>query len=186
MLPPATLQKMRDGSEREMVLYHMGLGLWMRNNWGLWSRGPLYEHFAGLGLQHPDDMSGLILTCLWRRLHDAPLGVQDEVAHYQEYWRLARDPDPQSNPACSGPIETTLSWGLESTDPLLRGVHMGKCCGDGSVWSYQVDRGWYRPTESELAQWNEDDGRYDPCRASGAAEQGVEADEAWRDWSFAA
>lgn len=26
----------KEGSEQDMIRYHMGLGMWMRNNWGLW------------------------------------------------------------------------------------------------------------------------------------------------------
>src|SRR5688572_23529155 len=36
MLHPELLKEMRAASDREMVMYHMGLGRWMRNNWGLW------------------------------------------------------------------------------------------------------------------------------------------------------
>jgi hypothetical protein len=158
-LPPDTIQQMRDGTEADMVKYHMGLGLWMRNNWGLWARGPLYQDLAALGLRHPDDMSGVILTSLWRELHGRPLGLEAQVAKYKEYWRLATPPEPHSNRACSGPIETTLGAGED-------GVHMGTCCADGLVWSYHVDRGWYRPTDDETAMWNraKSDGMYDPCK----------------------
>ena len=159
-LPGETIQKMRDGTEADMVVnYHMGLGLWMRNNWGLWAGGPLYDDLAALGLRHPDDMPGVILTSLWRQLHDKPLELEAQVAKYKEFWRLATRPVPTSNKACAGLIETTLSGGDE-------GVHMGICCADGLVWSYHVDRGWFRPTDAEMARWEaaRSDGMYDPCK----------------------
>jgi hypothetical protein len=40
---------------------HFGLGMWIRNNWGLWQQGPLYHSMTDFGLEHPDDMSGAIL-----------------------------------------------------------------------------------------------------------------------------
>lgn len=163
-LPAATIREMSDGTELDMVKYHFSVGLWMRNYWGLWARGPLSRHLRALGLRHPDDMSGLILTCFWRRLHGKPLGVEEQVARYEEYWRLTIDPDPGSNSACKGAIRTTLSFGPNAPVEHLRGVHMGTCCADGVVWSYHVDRGWYRPVEAELAVWNEESGRYDPCK----------------------
>ena len=43
---------------------------------------------------------------------------------------------------------------------------MGVCCVDGVVWSYHVDTGWYRPTDAEMAMWEQAraDGMYDPCK----------------------
>ena len=45
----------------DMVRYHMGLGLWIRNNWGLWGGSRLQKYFADKGIHHPDDMSGIVL-----------------------------------------------------------------------------------------------------------------------------
>jgi hypothetical protein len=158
-LPAQTITNMHDGSEADMVEYHMSLGLRIRNRWGLWARGPLYQNLAALGLRHPDDMSAVILTSFWRRLHGQPLELDAQVAWYREYWRLHTPPEPTSNSACASPIEITLGAGDD-------GVHMGVCCADGVVWSYQVDRGWYRSTAAEMAQWNRarTDGMVDSCK----------------------
>ena len=40
---------------------HFGLGMFLRNNWGLWHEGPLYSSMRAMGFTHPDDMSGAIL-----------------------------------------------------------------------------------------------------------------------------
>jgi uncharacterized protein DUF6794 len=61
-VPADTLERMRAMPEDDMIEFHHGLGTWMRNNWGLWSRGHLYSYFRQMGLEHPDDMSGVILT----------------------------------------------------------------------------------------------------------------------------
>lgn len=45
----------------DMVKYHMGLGMWMRNNWGLWSGSRLQKYFTDKGVRHPDDMSMVVL-----------------------------------------------------------------------------------------------------------------------------
>jgi len=42
---------------------HFTLGMWMRNNWGLWAGSRLQTYFTGNGIHHPDDMSGVILDC---------------------------------------------------------------------------------------------------------------------------
>lgn len=73
--------------ETKAVDMHFGLGMWMRNNWKLWGGGsPLAKHLQGLGLRHPDDMSGLILTSYVRRLRGEPLEVDKQVEHYKAYW----------------------------------------------------------------------------------------------------
>lgn len=47
---------------------HFSLGMWMRNNWGLWGGSRLQTYFLDNGLQHPDDMSGVILDCYVKHL----------------------------------------------------------------------------------------------------------------------
>jgi hypothetical protein len=86
MLPSKVLKKIREKNEEDMIEYHMGLGLWLRNNWGLWGGSRLKTYFNKIGIFHPDDMSGLILTTFWRHLHNKPLEVENEVARYKEYW----------------------------------------------------------------------------------------------------
>ncbi|HKO42119.1 MAG TPA: DUF6794 domain-containing protein [Pyrinomonadaceae bacterium] len=49
-------------SRKEMIQYHMGLGMWVRNNWGLWSGSRLQKYFTARGVTHPDHMSGVILN----------------------------------------------------------------------------------------------------------------------------
>jgi Domain of unknown function (DUF6794) len=45
----------------EMILYHHGLGTWLRNNWGLWGGSRLQRYFLDKGINHPDEMSSIIL-----------------------------------------------------------------------------------------------------------------------------
>lgn len=67
--------------ERDLPDLHFGLGIWVRNNFGLWERNlPLLEEcmkirFAGrvampshVVLMHPDDASGIIIRAFWGRL----------------------------------------------------------------------------------------------------------------------
>ncbi len=45
----------------EMGKYHFGLGMWMRNNWGLWGGSRLQKYFTDRKITHPDSMSSVIL-----------------------------------------------------------------------------------------------------------------------------
>lgn len=46
---------------------HFTLGLWMRNNWGLWGGSRLKRYFTERNVYHPDDMSGEILTAYYKK-----------------------------------------------------------------------------------------------------------------------
>jgi hypothetical protein len=85
-LSPETLRVMREEPQSEMARYHHNLGMRIRNRWGLWGKSPLRDHFVGLGLEHADDMSSLILTSLRRHLRGEPLRVEEQVKKHQEYW----------------------------------------------------------------------------------------------------
>ena len=67
--------------------YHHVLGRHLRNAWGFWRReGRLYEWLVSLGLQHPDDMSGLILESFHRHMQGCDLDLAGQVRHYQAFW----------------------------------------------------------------------------------------------------
>ena len=58
---------LRDMPEHEVTVNtHFGLGMWIRNNLGLW-RGNQGLLDSG-GSYHPDDVSSVIVKALWQRL----------------------------------------------------------------------------------------------------------------------
>jgi hypothetical protein len=57
-------------SEDDLIRHHFGLGMWMRNNWGLWSESsPLKQFFDSQGKYSADDMSSMILKSYWQHLN---------------------------------------------------------------------------------------------------------------------
>lgn len=55
--------------ETNMIEFHMGLGMWMRNNWGLWSgKSRLLPFFQKRNITNPDNMSGYILDTYKERV----------------------------------------------------------------------------------------------------------------------
>lgn len=52
-----------------MSKYHFGLGMWLRNNWGLWAGSRLQTYMEARGVYHPDNMSGAILEYYYDHLH---------------------------------------------------------------------------------------------------------------------
>jgi len=87
MLMPEFIRKIQDGKEADMIQYHMGLGMWIRNNWGLWKGLRLAKWFNTQGIEVPDDMSGIILTSFWRHLHGKPIQLDEQVKVYRDYWK---------------------------------------------------------------------------------------------------
>ncbi len=48
---------------------HFGLGMWMRNNYGLWQGSRLAVYIRkNCDVRHPDDMSGVILSSYYNHL----------------------------------------------------------------------------------------------------------------------
>jgi len=86
-LPDSVKEQFKSLPEREAgARVHHSLGRGLRNDWGLWSGSELRDYFLGIGVGHPDDMSGIIFTSYWRRLNGKPLEVEKQVACYKRYW----------------------------------------------------------------------------------------------------
>ncbi len=82
----------------DIIMAHFGVGMWMRNNWGLWGGGPLAQHFNAQGIQHPDDMSGIILTSYWLHLHGCPTRLDEQIGYYKAFWARESDDDMPGEP----------------------------------------------------------------------------------------
>ncbi len=48
-------------NKEETIQFHLGLGMWLRNNWGLWGGSRLQLYFFDKNVNQPDEMSSLIL-----------------------------------------------------------------------------------------------------------------------------
>ena len=74
---------------------HISYGRWMRNNWVFWGENiedlELFFWFLTLGIQHPDDMSDIILRSVYRKYNGKPINLLDQVRHYKDYWASWKD-----------------------------------------------------------------------------------------------
>ncbi|UCF81461.1 MAG: tetratricopeptide repeat protein [Acidobacteriota bacterium] len=94
ILPEEEKENMRAGADT--VMYHFGLGMWMRNNWGLWAGDRLAQHFNEMGIFHPDDMSAIILDAFQAHLKGEDFDLQEQIKYYQQYWERSRSQHSQS------------------------------------------------------------------------------------------
>ncbi|MEO0574362.1 MAG: DUF6794 domain-containing protein [Pseudomonadota bacterium] len=76
----------RANKEDEMYQYHFGLGMWIRNSWGLWRHSELANFLYEKGLHHPDDMSSVILDSYWRHLNDRPIDLDAQIIAIREVY----------------------------------------------------------------------------------------------------
>jgi glycerol-3-phosphate cytidylyltransferase len=69
-----------------LAMAHNNIGMAIRNDWGLWTNGPLKDYFKTLGITHPDDMSSIILTSFHRLKNGKEADVDGQVAFYKAFW----------------------------------------------------------------------------------------------------
>lgn len=90
-IPDSIKVKITNWEESEMSRLHFGQGKWMRNNWGLWEGSRLSRYFNNMGIYHPDDMSGIILTSYHRYLNGKDIKLDEQVKYYKDYWKKAKE-----------------------------------------------------------------------------------------------
>ncbi|MBO4232603.1 MAG: hypothetical protein J5862_05150 [Bacteroidales bacterium] len=84
ILAPENKKLIQSMEENELLpRTHLALGMWIRNNWGLWAGSRLATYFYKQGIQHPDDMSGMILCCYYHY-------VKGENVNYRQMLRKGR------------------------------------------------------------------------------------------------
>jgi hypothetical protein len=141
--------------------YHMGTGLWMRNNWVLWEGSRLSRYFNRKGIKHPDDMSGIILTSYHRQLTGKEINLKEQISSYKEYWKEARKinklvqlPKKSKHPADSLEFGYSIGYNNGTTKSLL---HLQTNSKTDSIWIYDYLYGWKKigkKMESNLKSTN--------------------------------
>lgn len=81
--------------QEEMASYHFGIGRWLRSHWNLWSGSRLQQWFEKQGVDHPDNMSGIILSVYQEYLRDKNLDINclfsdisREIQKEMEHWDI--------------------------------------------------------------------------------------------------
>jgi hypothetical protein len=82
-------QDIKKYSENEFVgLTHLTLGMYLRNKWGLWQESRLAAYFYNIGVYHPDEMSGIILTSYYRKIKGEPINFIDQINPIRMHYSL--------------------------------------------------------------------------------------------------
>lgn len=69
---------------------HFDFGRYIRNNWSLWEKeSVLVKWFEKeYGITHADDISGIILECVWDDVKGNPRKDREKAEEFKEYWRV--------------------------------------------------------------------------------------------------
>ncbi|MBQ4804539.1 hypothetical protein J8L88_16885 [Aquimarina sp. MMG015] len=96
--PEKILKEFENKEETEATSgLHFSTGMSIRNNWNLWSgTSKISKHFRELGIHHPDDMSGIILTSLHRKLNGKSIELDKQIKYYQNYWAESERKETES------------------------------------------------------------------------------------------
>lgn len=98
LLSPEDMASFKKEKEAQACTdFHMGLGMWMRNNWGLWAGSRLGFYFNDMGVFHPDDMSSIILHSFHRKLNGQEIQLDKQVEFFKAYWEKQQDVDGPSS-----------------------------------------------------------------------------------------
>ena len=70
---------------------HFGTGMGIRNNWRLWKGDSgIAKYFRNFGINHPDDMSSIVLASFHRYLNKMDIKLEDQVKYYKDYWEKSK------------------------------------------------------------------------------------------------
>jgi len=128
-------------------------GWFLRNKWGLWGGSRLAMHFNGLGISHPDDMSGIIIDSYKRHLRNEPIGLREQIKKYQNFWEITKQPEPYVDPKSGGKLRVTGGKLMQKGDRFKKHIYFGVNEKTGETWFYEYDKGWYKPDKKILGKF---------------------------------
>jgi hypothetical protein len=74
--------------EDAVTSLHNGLGRWIRNTWGFWTKDTeIYTVLKNMGLWHADDMYSIIMTSYHRKINGKELNLKEQIQHHINYWK---------------------------------------------------------------------------------------------------
>lgn len=92
------LEKYKDSELEFTSSIHHFLGRNLRNEWNLWwyenhksktwpkEKPKIVEYFNNLKIYHADDMSGIILTTVYRTFFHLPINLDKQIEVYHNHW----------------------------------------------------------------------------------------------------
>lgn len=83
---------LKEDEETASSISHHTVGRWIRNNWGLWKgEGDLYNWFKLNEINHPDDMSGIILRSFHRYMNNKDIKLDELIENVVDYYLTEKE-----------------------------------------------------------------------------------------------
>lgn len=81
------IKELKNTPEEKLFIYQggPGLGMALRNTFGLRERNPLTVYFGKMGITDGASMSSMIIQSYWRHLNGRPLGIEEQASSYKSY-----------------------------------------------------------------------------------------------------
>lgn len=76
---PVDKAKFKSEPEENICLYHHSVGRSLRNGWGLWANSGLAQWFSTIGVDHPDEMSNIILSAFHASLNNKLFDLESNI-----------------------------------------------------------------------------------------------------------
>ncbi len=112
LLHPSIIDTIRHSAADDMIQYHFSIGMWLRNNWGLWRGLRLYQYFWSHGVRHPDEMSGIILDEYWYHLHGERHTIEEAIVLHRENLKAKFNRLPDTSNGSDDAYTMVLLFGL--------------------------------------------------------------------------
>ena len=84
-----TSQEIKEVSKLESSELHFSLGMYLRNQWSLWDKDSIINTWfrTTYGVDHADDVSGIILECLINDFNGQPRKDKILAKKFIEHWK---------------------------------------------------------------------------------------------------
>jgi hypothetical protein len=129
--------------------FHFQVGLWARNDFGLWAGYDLAGQFARLGITHPDSMSGLLITSLWRLENGKPANLKGQVAEFMSWIAEKVLNEEASATVDKDGISFYLNLPKHGREPSTERILLGIKELDASAWAYESGKGLRPASETQ-------------------------------------
>ena len=142
-------QDFRSTPERQLTLYHLSLGRFVRNS--CLQGESVKVAFGAVDVSSPDELSMLVVRVLWRRLNSKPLELDRLIAEARIMQNSAIPPENLECPSHSGILmELRRQLLLDAAEADAPMVFAALCPADAVYWIHEHIVGWRQPTDNEL------------------------------------
>tara|TARA_B100000780_G_C21048047_1_gene420776 strand:+ start:692 stop:1111 length:420 start_codon:yes stop_codon:yes gene_type:complete len=112
----------------------------------------LSQFFNDKGINHPDDMSGIILTSFYRNLRGLPIGFDKQIELYKNYWQKHEAIKKRNFPKEVKDVRYSSSSSYEIENREFEKISFFTDIKETVKWIYHSKYGWKRVNRKDIKQ----------------------------------